>query len=126
MLLTQCPHHHYPISLLTQFFYDGLTLTGQALVDTAAGGYYGDKTAEEVREIYEMLAMNSRQKAVRGKRAGVYELQAQSDLQTQVADLSRQMKTLMTHVTTSTSSEVCNFCGMIGHSTNGCMNMNQP
>ena len=76
MLLIQCPHHQYLTSLLTQFFYDGLTLTGQTLVDTAAEGYYGDKTVEEVREIYEMLAMNSRQKAVRGKRAGVYELQA--------------------------------------------------
>ena len=51
-------------------------------MDTDVGGYYGDKTAEEVREIYEMLAMNSRQKAVRGKRVGAYELQAQSDLHT--------------------------------------------
>ena len=72
MLLSQCPHHQFSLALLIQFFYDGLTMHGKTLVDTTAGGYFGDKTAEEVYDIYEMLATNSQQKAVRGRRAGIY------------------------------------------------------
>ena len=66
MLLSQSPHHQFSLVLLTQFFYDGLTLYGQTLVDSAAGGYFEDKIAEKVDDIYEMLATNSQQKAVRG------------------------------------------------------------
>ena len=65
------PHHQFSLALLIQFFYDGLTMHGKTLVDTTAGGYFGDKTAEEVYDIYEMLATNSQQKAVRGRRAGL-------------------------------------------------------
>ena len=35
-LLSQCPHHYYPRELLNQFFYDGLTLNTQYMVDGAA------------------------------------------------------------------------------------------
>ena len=55
MFLTQCPHHQFSLALITRFFYDGLTMHGQILVDTALGGYFGDKTAEKVYNIYEML-----------------------------------------------------------------------
>ena len=67
MLLTQCSHYQFSLALLIQFFYDGLILHGQTLVDTASGGYIGDKIAEEVYDIYEMLATNSQQKVVRGR-----------------------------------------------------------
>ena len=33
MLLIQCPHHQFSLALLTQFFYDGLTMHGQTLMD---------------------------------------------------------------------------------------------
>ena len=121
--MTQCPHHQFPLSLLVQFFYDGLSLNGQTLVDTAAGGYYGDKTAEEVKEIYEMLSINSRQKAVRGKRASVYEVHANPDLQTQVADLTKLLEQLVSQPNTKPTPEICAYCGMHGHSVNSCMNM---
>ena len=65
-------------------------------MDTAAGGYFGDKTAEEVYDIYEMLATNSQQKAVRGRRAGVYEVSSSSsDLNSKVDDLARKMNMLL-------------------------------
>ena len=123
LLLNQCPHHQYPLSLLVQFFYDGLTLNGQTLVDTAAGGYYGDKTAEEVKEICEMLSMNSRQKAVRGKRASVYELHTPSDLQAQVSDLTKMVEKLVTQSSSKFTPETCDYCGMYGHPTNACTTM---
>ena len=123
LLMTQCPHHQFPLSLLIQFFYDGLSLNGQTLVDTAAGGYYGDKTAKEVKEIYEMLSINSRQKAVRGKRASIYEVHANPDLQTQVADLTKLVERLVSQPNTKPTPEICAYCGMQGHSVNTCMNM---
>lgn len=45
LLLVECPHHYYAQELLNQFFYDGLTLQGQVMVDGAAGGTIGNKTA---------------------------------------------------------------------------------
>nr|GLL27278.1 uncharacterized protein LOC109169442 [Ipomoea trifida] len=47
MLLIQCPHHGYPLELQNQTFYDGLTQASQSMVDNAAGGAMGEKTAEE-------------------------------------------------------------------------------
>lgn len=41
----ECPHHHYSNELLNQFFYDGLTVENQCMVDSAAGGTVGVKTA---------------------------------------------------------------------------------
>ena len=59
VLLTQCPHHQFPLALITQCFCDGLTMYGQTLMVTASGGYFGNKTAEVVCDIYKMLATNS-------------------------------------------------------------------
>nr|GLL33619.1 uncharacterized protein LOC109169442 [Ipomoea trifida] len=63
MLLIQCPHHGYPLELQNQTFYDGLTQTSQSMVDNAAGGAMGEKTAEEISALYEMLGANSQQKS---------------------------------------------------------------
>ncbi|XP_019177862.1 PREDICTED: uncharacterized protein LOC109173058 [Ipomoea nil] len=69
MLLIQCPHHGYPLELQNQTFYDGLTQTSQSIVDNAAGGSMGEKTAEETLALYEMLGANSQQKSVCNKRS---------------------------------------------------------
>ena len=123
MLLSQCPHHQFSLALLIQFFYDGLTMNGQTLVDTAAGGYFGDKTAEEVYDIYETLATNSQQKAVRGRRAGVHEVSSSSsDLNSKVDDLTRKMNLLLNN--NVMIREQCSFCGALGHTEASC-NMNQ-
>ncbi|MBN8134112.1 hypothetical protein J0J29_24005, partial [Vibrio vulnificus] len=62
-------HHQFPLALLTQFFYEGLSFANQAIVDTASGGYVGDKTAEGAWDIFEMVANNIQNKAIRGRRA---------------------------------------------------------
>ena len=58
-LLIQCSHYHYPLQLQNQFFYDGLTPQYQYMVDNTAGGAIGEKTAEEMVELYEMFGVNS-------------------------------------------------------------------
>lgn len=65
-LLLDCPHHYYAQELLNQFFYDGLSMSMQCLVDGAANGTINNKTATEVYDIYEMIGANSHQKSVRG------------------------------------------------------------
>nr|GLL39652.1 uncharacterized protein LOC109169442 [Ipomoea trifida] len=70
MLLIQCPHHGYPLELQNQTFYDGLTQTSQSMVDNAAGGAMGEKTAEETLTLYEILGANSQQNSIRGRTQG--------------------------------------------------------
>ena len=89
MLLIQCPHHHYPLQLLNQFFYDGLTQQCQYTVDNAAGGAMGEKTAEDTQELFEMLGANSQQKSVRGRRAGVHEVNTNQEMAMQLAELTK-------------------------------------
>ncbi|XP_031095068.1 uncharacterized protein LOC115999350 [Ipomoea triloba] len=120
LLLSQCPHHQFPLLLLTQFFYDGLNPNCQSLVDTAAGGYTGDKNSDELQAIFESLASNSRQKAVRGRRAAVHEISTQSELTTQVAELTKQINLLMTR--DNSNREFCAYCNTYGHNSSFCMN----
>ncbi|XP_019164434.1 PREDICTED: uncharacterized protein LOC109160613 [Ipomoea nil] len=68
----------------------------ESLVDTAAGGFTGDKNSDELEAIFESLASNSRQKAVRDRRAVVHEISTQSELTTQMAELTKQINLLMT------------------------------
>ncbi|XP_019173895.1 PREDICTED: uncharacterized protein LOC109169467 [Ipomoea nil] len=93
-------------------------LYSTSLVDTAAGGYTGDKNSDELEAIYENLASNSRQKAVRGRRAVVHEISTQSELTTQVAELTKQMNLLMTH--DSSNREFCSYCNTYGHNFSVC------
>ena len=57
-LKSQCPHHYYPRELLNQFFYDGLNITTQYMVDGAAGKNIGEYTAEEATNLFEILGEN--------------------------------------------------------------------
>ncbi|CAH9121562.1 unnamed protein product [Cuscuta epithymum] len=104
MLLTQCPHHGYSLALQNQTFYDGLNQGCQAIVDNAAGGAMGEKTAEQTLELFEMLGANSQQKSVRGRTPGIYEVGASTELAIQISELSKQMKNMCTVMTTMSMS----------------------
>ncbi|CAH9082985.1 unnamed protein product [Cuscuta europaea] len=90
MLLTQCPHHSYSLALQNQTFYDGLTQGSQAIVDNAAGGAMGEKTAEQTSGLFGMLGANSQEKSVRGKTPGIYEVGVGTELAIQISELSKQ------------------------------------
>ena len=121
MLLIQCLHHHYPLQLLNQFFYDGLTQQCQYTVDNAAGGAMGEKTAEDTQELFEMLGANSQQKSVRGRRAGVHEVNTNQEMAMQIAELTKQVKLLAAGGSRNVpNQEVCGICGIFGHGANVC------
>nr|GLL27316.1 uncharacterized protein LOC109169442 [Ipomoea trifida] len=88
MVLIQCPHYGYPLELQNQTFYDGLTQTSQSMVDNAAGGAMGEKTAEETLTLYEMLGANSQQKSIRGRtlaRGGAFQYYDEASMRKLVA-----------------------------------------
>ena len=58
-LLLQCPHHQVAPEMLCQFFYDGLLQNAQFMVDNTAGRNIAVKTADELQEIFETLAVSS-------------------------------------------------------------------
>ena len=115
----------YPLELLNQFFYDGLTQACQAVVDNAAGGAMGEKTAQETYELYEMLGANSQQKSVRGKARGMYEVNSNTELAIQVTELAKQVKSMCTLMmgqasSSSIANEACAVCGNHNHMTMHC------
>lgn len=63
----ECPHHRYEAEMVVSFFYNGLTTASQCMVDSAAGGTVGTKTAREVKTLLEMLSSNSQQRSSRRK-----------------------------------------------------------
>ncbi|CAA0831349.1 Unknown protein, partial [Striga hermonthica] len=88
-LQLQCPHHNLSPGLLMNCFYDSLNQNLQYMVDNAVGGDIGEKTAEEMYEIFETMSANSSQKSNRGKRAVVNEAASamQHDLPKKERDL---------------------------------------
>ena len=67
-ILLECPHHSFTQEVLNQFFYDGLVFDCQLMVDLAAGGAIGNKTAVEIHEIYERVGDNTGRKCERSAR----------------------------------------------------------
>ncbi|XP_057784814.1 uncharacterized protein LOC131002341 [Salvia miltiorrhiza] len=129
-LQRQCPHHHLPPALLNLFFYDGLAQNFQYMVDNAAGGDIGNRTAEEVNNIFETMASNSQQKSARGgRRAAVNEATPSYDVTRQLAELTRQVELLRVKDSKSQqvmSVETCGICGESGHGANLCPKMGEP
>ncbi|OMO88864.1 Retrotransposon gag protein [Corchorus olitorius] len=122
-LLSQCPHHLFSDEFLVQRFYDGLTSLGQSLVDMACNGDYGDKTADEMKAIYARLASNSQQKVSKDTKEMANEVGSQSNLTQQVANLTKQIALLVNRDNQPQAPEACAYCGLYGHSANGCMNV---
>ncbi|XP_057811837.1 uncharacterized protein LOC131026079 [Salvia miltiorrhiza] len=68
------------------------------MVDNAAGGDIGNRTAEEVKNIFETMASNSQQKSARGERkAAVNEATPSYNVTRQLAELTRQVELLRAH-----------------------------
>jgi len=121
-LLLECPHHYYAQELLNQFFYDGLTLNSQCIVDNAAGGTMGNKTSDEIHDIFEMLGANSQQKSVRNARRGnVSMINANSDKDEEIARLKKEIQKLSTRESVKEiKHEQCQVCGEHGHTALTC------
>ena len=85
----------------------------------------GEKTIEEIVELYEMLRANSQQKSARGRKVGVNEVQNNNEMTAQLTELTRQIALLNSRA--QPSNKVCGLCGAFGHKVNMCPhNLHEP
>ncbi|CAA0818841.1 Unknown protein, partial [Striga hermonthica] len=123
-LQRQCPHHNLSPGLLMNCFYDSLNQNLQYMVDTAAGGDIGAKTAEEMYEIFETMSANSSQKSSRGKRTVVNEASPRQDMMAhQIVELTEQMRLMNARTMQPAQTmavDTCGACGAQGHRSEVC------
>ncbi|CAA0824293.1 Unknown protein, partial [Striga hermonthica] len=123
-LQRQCPHHNLPLALLMNGFYDSLHQNLQYMVDNAAGGDIGARTAEEMMDIFEALSSSSSQKSSRGKRAVVNEASPRQDMMVhQIAELTEQMRLMNARTMQPVQTmavDTCGACGAQGHWSEVC------
>ena len=85
-------------------------------MDTHVGIGIGEKTSEEMWDIFEMLATNSQMKAGRNRRNRVHD-QSSSEVLNHVADLTKHVKMLLAResshqgASTNQNLEVANYVG---------------
>ncbi|RDX97914.1 hypothetical protein CR513_19251, partial [Mucuna pruriens] len=58
-LCATCPHHHISELLLIQYFYEGLTMMDQSMIDATSGGALMDKTPATARHLISNMASNT-------------------------------------------------------------------
>jgi hypothetical protein len=131
-LLLKCPHHNLSQDDQVQAFYEGLNDSNKSLVDSAYRGVLMEKNSEEVKDLFETLSENSQQFSSQGrqglKRKGVYEVNGNNKIQTQMATLERKLDMLVKVMTTHNISpiqqiaqvEVCAICSHSDHTTETC------
>ena len=127
-LMRQCPHHHVPRWQLVQSFYDGLTPDFKKMVDASCGGTFMTKSEEEAWSLFETLSENSvhhlsatRSDRVNSRKEGIYHVNTQTDLEKQVATLTKQMSQFLTSQHKSAQvSQVCDFCSDPNHPSQEC------
>ncbi|KAK1588944.1 hypothetical protein Q3G72_028877 [Acer saccharum] len=94
-LLDQIPPHMVTEEYKVRTFYDGLTPFTQNIVDNACGGIITRKSALEIAEIYETLALNSQHRSSMVRKGGKYEVNQTTGVEIQMANLAKQVQAMM-------------------------------
>ena len=131
-LLHKCPHHGYSKEDRAQFFYEGLSDSNKALIDSACGGAFMNKTSDEAFQLFETLSENSQQFSSKGRQGarskGVFEVNTQSAPTLHMAAIEKKLDMLMKAMTNQTTLpirqaaqvEVCDLCSTHDHTTETC------
>lgn len=115
-LLRRCPHHGLPKWMLTQTFYNGLATATRTLIDAASGGSLMSKSKDQSFELLDEMAQNNYQwpseRIAPKKAAGIYEVDALTNLTAQVASLSKQLQSMQpsVHAIQASSYAICDYC----------------
>ncbi|XP_038711641.1 uncharacterized protein LOC120005855 [Tripterygium wilfordii] len=121
-LLTQCPHHALPSLVLMRIFYKALTVPSKAAVNNYAGGSIRNKTPTECQTLFDNLAVETQHSEMRGKRAGVYELNNSDTFapRSQVDAIASKLDMLLAMNGHTIQQEICAICHVPGHATITC------
>lgn len=123
-LQRQCPHHKLPEWLLIENFYNGLDQTVRSALDAAAGGSLMGKSEVEARELIEEMALHNYQYGnPRGRPKGMFEMEAIQMLTAKLDQISHKVDS-MNISQVSTSNIGCGACGMTGHQSSECLQVN--
>ena len=127
-LLRKCPHHGYSKDDQAQFFYEGLNDVNNALVDSACGGAFMNKTSDQAFDIFETLSENSQQFSTKGfqetRPKDAYEVKAVGGEADRISAIEKKLDAWMQVMTPPTqgvvSAEVCALCPIRDHLTIDC------
>ena len=124
-LQRQCPHHSIPEWLLIENFYNGLDQSIRGSLDAAAGGSLMSKSEAQARALIEEMALHNYQYGnPRGRTKGMYEMEAIQMLTAKLDQISHKMENM--NVNPISAGQVsCGACGMSGHQSHECLQVNQ-
>ncbi|RDX64606.1 hypothetical protein CR513_56823, partial [Mucuna pruriens] len=103
-LCATCPHHQINEQLLIQYFYEGLTMMDQSMIDAASGGALMDKTPPAARHLISNMTIDN--------------LRLENQL-TKLTSLVRQLA-IGQHQPIIATTKVCGICTSVEHPTNMC------
>lgn len=129
-LLRMCPNHGQEKWLIMQTLCKGLSSQTRSYVDSAAGGGIMNKTLDEAFDLIESMASHnfswSNERAIQPQNPGMYQVNANDEIALQVEVLNKQMASILgtqgnsSNQVNSCSSDVCQICGITGHTTLQC------
>ncbi|KAF7841742.1 uncharacterized protein G2W53_004040 [Senna tora] len=125
-LLRKCPHHGLPKWLQVQTFYNGLSSEIRTSIDAAAGGALMSKPVDAAYTLLETMSSNNHQwhsdRHVHARVAGVQDSDMFASLSSQIAALTKEVKSLGIQGAVKTVSpfvQSCENCGEI-HTSEQC------
>jgi len=123
--LRKVPNHGLPEWLEIEFFYKGLVQSTRNMIDAAARGSLMVKTTNDAYALLDEIASNSYQwgsDRATAKKADIYEVEALTAIQAQIAALSKKLDTQTVNAVATPSP--CNVCGG-PHNNGDCSNWQQ-
>ncbi|RDX86075.1 hypothetical protein CR513_32633, partial [Mucuna pruriens] len=140
-LCATCPHHQISEKLLIQYFYEGLMMMDQSMIDATSGGALMDKTPAVARHLISNMVGNTQQFGIRGTSDNgvskrcincdsstsqprmVNEISAVDKLrlENQLTELTSLVRQLVVGQHKPTiAAKVCGICTFVEHPTNMC------
>ncbi|KAK9125938.1 hypothetical protein Scep_014784 [Stephania cephalantha] len=120
-LLAQCPQHGQSNLSIVRFFYMGLTPLEKRMIDNACGGDYRCKTTDEMFELYDSIASQSRHyidDEEEGPSRSLYDGVGSNSANSKLDKLTDLMERFLT--SGKAQVKACGFCTANDHSTDSC------
>ncbi|RDY09840.1 hypothetical protein CR513_05729, partial [Mucuna pruriens] len=122
-LCATCPYHQISEQLLIQYFYEGLTMMDQSMIDAASGGALMDKTPVATRHLIFNMESNTQQFGIReaSQPRMVNEIDAVDNLrlENQLIELTSLVRQLaIGQHQPNIAARVCGICTSVEHPTN--------
>ncbi|VFQ70069.1 unnamed protein product [Cuscuta campestris] len=123
-LCASCPQHQISEQLLIQYFYEGLLPTERGNVDAASGGALVNKTPEQARKLFNLIAQNTQQFGTRETLVKKVNEIGNSSIENKLTELTNAISQLTT--VGGVKGKPCGVCCLEGHPTDACPTLQHP